>query len=527
MSKTRNLLRLGLILALATSAIRCGKSNSQEAAPVVLPPIQQALASTSSSQKIPADILASVLFKESGLAGAPTGALYGPTNTAIGPRLGETAMGLPRDTLGLDASMENDSIVVQMSAYGKWVRGKLDAAHIDLPMSLAQPDDVYDWIWQIARMHYPDATSPKNLQILFAMELLKTLNQGFIWQDPNSSERLELPPRTPAIQIADFSETVRANLQIDSRVSDILTVDYLQLSYYNEATVLNRPRRIEVVHCPYSVSNCLADQLDPTNPAPLQAHYVIPSDYSVLPRPVKVLPHTTPTRRLNEDGQIQTTTDAIVIMLVGNSGRFIDGERTQVNPNWYTKEQLSDLGKVILGLCQALPRENPIVTTESCSAMGSGIVFADASRHKRFQLGDIPDYEASIFESIVRNPSNINGAVNARLPGNAKTFTSGTPIPIEFTFIKGTSRIEIQRLERCVSGKTVWVPINTQYLRSVDRKTVDITLYDDGPNRNGQQFIRAMAYAGDGSFMNWSNTSYFLTGFDRAAAPSNSNQCLD
>ncbi|RZA25009.1 MAG: hypothetical protein EOP10_08145 [Proteobacteria bacterium] len=527
MNKAKRLLGLGLTLALSVGVTFCGKSSSPQTAPIILPPIQQALTTTSTTQRIPADILASVLFKESGLSGAPTGSLYGPTNTAIGPKLGETAMGLPRDTLGLDASMENDSIAVQMTAYGKWVRGKLDEAHLDLPVSLARADDVYDWIWQLARMHYPDATSPKNLQILFAMELLKTLNQGFIWQDPNSSERLELPARVPAIQITDFSDTVQANLLFDSRVSDILAADYLQLTYYNETSVLNRPRRIEVIHCPYTVSNCLANQLDPTNPAPLQAHYVIPADYSVLPRPVKILPHSTPVRRLNEDGQIQTTTDAIVIMLVGNSGRYVEGERTQVNPNWYTKEQLSDLGKVIIGLCQALPRENPVVTTETCSTIGTGIQFSDASRHKRFQLGDIPDYEASIFESVVRNPSNINGAVSAKLPANTKTFASGSPISVEFTFIKGTSRLEIQRLERCVSGKTVWVPINTQYLRSVDRKSVDITLYDDGPNKNGQQFIRAMAYAADGSFMNWSNTSFFLSGFDRATAASNSAQCLD
>lgn len=527
MNNTMRLFGVGVALVLAASLNGCGKSESKPTNPLVLPPIQQALSTSSSTQRIPAEILASVLFKESGFSGTASSTLYGAENEAIGPKLGETAVGLSRNTLGLDTSVKSDSIPVQLEAYGKWVRFNLDEAQLDLPTTLTRPDDVYDWVWNIARMHYPDSSSPKNIQILFAMELIKTLNQGFIWQDPSSNERLVLPPRVPTVSVADFSPTVQANLQFDSRLSDILAADFLQLTYYNESNILNRPRRIEVVHCSYSLSNCLGNQLDATTPSPLQAHYVIPSDYTVLPRPVKILPHTTPVRRLNEAGQVQTISDAVVIMLVGQSGRYVNGKRTQVNPNWYTKEQLAALGKVIIGLCQALPRENALVTVEECSTIGKGITFADANRHSRFQLGDIPDFEPSIFETFVRSPGNINGSVGAALPGNAKTFAAGTAIPIEFTFIKGTARLEVQRLERCTSGKTVWVPINTQFLRSVDRKTIDITLYDAGPNQNGQQFIRAMAYAADGSFMNWSNTDYYLTNFERSAVSSNSVECQD
>lgn len=527
MIKPNRLLGLSLSLALCATLTACGKGESNQSSPQVLPPIQQALVSTSSNEQIPADILASVLYKESGLSGTASTTLYGSANAPLGPNRSQTAMGLPRETLGLDDSAESDQIPVQMAAYGKWLRAGLDAAHLELPTSLSRPDDVYDWVWNIARLHYPDNQAPKNLQILFALELIKTLNQGFIWQDPNSTERLELPARIPALEISSFSATVQSNLRFDSRASEILAADYLQLTYYNETNVLNRPRRIEVIHCPFTISACMANQLDADNPAPLQAHYVIPADYSILPRPVKILPHSTPVRRLNEKGEVQTVSDAVVVMLVGNSGRYINGERTQVNPSWYTKEQLSDLGKVIIGLCQALPRENPVFTTEECSTVGKGIVFQDANRHQKFQLGDIPDFEASIFESLVINPGNINGAVNATLPNNGKTFAAGSAVPVEFTFIKGTTRLEVQRLERCASGKTVWVPLNTQFLRSVDRKTIDITLYDDGPNHNGQQFIRAMAYASDGTFMNWSNADYFLTGFEKSSAFSNSAECLD
>lgn len=525
MSKVKSIYGLGLSLALVAQLTACGKGSSDNSAPPVLPPIQQALATTSTSERIPADILASILWKESGLSASASTTLYGGSNTALGPTLSETAMGLSRETLGLDDSLESSTIPVQMAAYGKWLRAGLDAQNLALPTDIIRPDDVYDWAWNIARLHYPDSSSPKNLQILFALELIETLNEGFIWQDPSSEERLELRKRTPKLEISSFSAPIQSNLQFDSRASEILAADYLQLTYYNESNMLNRPRRIEIIHCPFTVSACLGNQLDAKNPAPLQAHYLIPTDYTMLPRPVKVLPHSTPLRRLNEKGEVQNVTDAVVIMLVGNSGRYINGERTQVNPSWYTKEQLSDLGKVIIGLCQALPRENPAFSAADCSTIGKGIVFMDANRHQNFQLGDIPDFEASIFESLVLNPGNINGAVNAALPGNARTFAAGASVPVEFTFIKGTARLEVQKLERCSSGKTVWVAKATEQLRGVDRKTIDIVLYDDGPNNNGQQFIRAMAYAADGSFMNWSNIDYFLTGYEKNVVFSNSPAC--
>ncbi|MBC7533981.1 MAG: hypothetical protein H7318_20635 [Oligoflexus sp.] len=508
----------GLALCLAFSVTNCGSNSKSAEAPIALPPVQAALNTTAQTQAIPLEILAAVVFKESGLSAEASRNIYA-NDATIGPKLAETAFGLPRATLGLDDSAESGTLPVQIAAYGTWVRSKLTQAHLDLPLSLAKPDDAYDWIWQLARMHYPEASSPKNLQILFAMELMKTLNKGFIWQDPNSDERLELKPRLTTLEISSFSPTIQANLQLDTQTSELYFVDYLQMSYYNEITVQNRPRRIQVIHCPFTLSNCLASQLDTTNPVQMQAHYVIAPDSSVLPKPVKILQHAVPVKQLNEQGQTVTISDAIVIMLVGNSGRYINSERKQINPNWYTKEQLVNLGKVIQGLCQILPKENATMTAESCAANGTGVVFADPSLHAHFQYGDIPDFDASIFGSIIKNPLNVSGEVGATLPGKAHEFAAGSNIPITFSFVKGTAKLEVQRLERCSSGKTVWTTLQTLFLRSVDKKTVDVNFFDEGPNRNGQQFIRAMAYASDGTFMNWSNTDLFLTGFDKTGGP--------
>jgi hypothetical protein len=519
MKRSSPLCALGLALSLSLTASSCGSDSAKTQAAAPLPPIQASLNLSAQTNSLPLELLAAVVYKESGISGSASRNLYGSTKNPMGPKLGETSVGLPRAVLGLDDSAESATIPVQIEAYGKWVRTKLNEAHLDLPLSLAKPDDAYDWVWQLARMHYPDASSPKNLQILFATELMKVLNSGFIWQDPNSDERLELPARATPLALSSFSPTIQANLQLDTQISELFFVDYLQMSYYNEITVQNRPNKIRVIHCPFTVSTCLAAQLDATNPAPIQAHYVIAPDDSILPKPVKILQHAVPVKQLDSNGNIVTVSDAIVIMLVGNSGRYVNSERTQINPNWYTQAQLVNLGKVVQGLCQILPKENPTMTPESCANFGTGVQFADPADHAQFQFGDIADFDASIFGSIVKNPLNVSGSVAANLPNKAKQFPAGTNIPINFTFVKGTAKLEVQRLERCASGKTVWTTLQTLYLRSVDNKTVDVNFFDEGPNRNGQQFIRAMAYATDGSFMNWSTADLFLTGYDKSSGP--------
>jgi len=514
-------LAFSLLFSLTLSS--CGGSEEKNTDTFVLPPIQASLNTTAQTQQIPLEVLAAVIYKESGLSPFESSNLYGPGNVSLGPKSGETAFGLPRATLGLDDSVESRTIPVQVAAYGAWVRKQLDGTHLELSQSLEKPDDVYDWVWQLARMHYPDVSAPKNLQIIFAMELIKILNSGFIWQDPNSDEHLELKARTPELAISSFSAPIQANLQLDTTTSELYSVDYLQLSYYNEITIQNRPRRILVKHCPFTLSNCLAAQLDNTNAAALQAHYVIAPDQTVLPRPVKILQHSVPVKQVNDQGQVEDLTDAIVIMLIGNSGRYIDSQRTQINPNWYTKSQLRELGKIVQGLCQALPKENPTMTPESCSAINSGVVFSDPARHSRFQFGDIADYDPVIFGSLMKDPLNINGDLSATLPNNLREFPAGSNIPLQLTFIKGTAKVEIQRLERCLSGKTVWTTQQTVFLRSVTSKTIDLNFFDQGPNGNGQHFVRALASAGDGSFMGWATLDFFLSGFEKNASPEPSN----
>lgn len=502
--------------ALSLGISACGSKKESSPPPAPLPPIQATFVNVSSSYKIPRDILLASVYKESGISPNASRTSYAGDTTLKGPSRAETAVGLPRSELGLDDSEESDTLLRQLEAYGAWLNGKLSEQHLELPLDISHADDAYNWVWQIARLHYPD--SPKNVQVLFAKELINILNEGFIWQDPNSDERIELPPHFPQLDSKSFSPTVQANLTLDTRTSEIFDVDYLQLSYVSALGVENKPRKVRVIHCPFSLTTCLGTQLQKVSeaPVPMQAHYVIPPDDSLLVHPVKVLQHKSPVTLLNNEGRPELVTDAVVIMLVGNSGRVVNGERTQTNPSWYTAKQLRMMGMIVQGACELIAQENPSVDVESCRTPGTGVIFADPAEHAVFQYGDIPDFDNSIFSAFVRNPTNADNApLDIQMPGNAKLFPAGNPITINFTFLTGTSKLEVQRLERCSSGKTVWTTVQTLPLRSATQKSINVTLYDQGPNKNGQQFLRGLTYGSDGLMMGWAVADFFLSNFDR------------
>jgi hypothetical protein len=138
---------------------------------------------------------------------------------------------------------------------------------------------------------------------------------------------------------------------------------------------------------------------------------------------------------------------------------------------------------------------------------------------RAFRIGDIPDFEASIFWSFARNPDDLSGDIELQLPPNQKLFPSGSPVNINLAFIRSTAKIDVQIMERCPSGKTVWSTINSMAVRNIDRKAIQVERFDPGPNLNGQQFLRALAYDADGRLMGWGLQEFFLSNYDRTGTP--------
>jgi hypothetical protein len=250
----------------------------------------------------------------------------------------------------------------------------------------------------------------------------------------------------------------------------------------------------------------------------LGAHYIIPEDEQLLKKPVKILPHRVPVRLTDANGQQQLLTDAIVIMLVGQSGHYKDGQRMQADPSWYSRKQLQHMGKVIEGVCTLIHRDDPSVDLQRCRTPQEGLEFRVPSG-RAFRIGDIPDFEPSIFWSFARSPDDLSGDIDLQLPANQKLFPAGSTINLSLAFIRSTAKIDVQILERCPSGKTVWSTINSMAVRNIDRKTVSIERFDQGPNLNGQQFIRALAYDANGRLMGWGVQDFFLSNFDRSGTP--------
>jgi hypothetical protein len=48
---------------------------------------------------------------------------------------------------------------------------------------------------------------------------------------------------------------------------------------------------------------------------------------------------------------------------------------------------------------------------------------------------------------------------------------------------------------------------------------VDLTLYDQGPNENGQHYIRALVFDSEGGLMGWAVQDFFLTAYDTDGIP--------
>lgn len=499
-----------------TSCGQAGKDKKPNEPP--LGEVAGAFASTSKQHGIPASILMALVYKESGLHRQPSSGSYSGGSLKLGPERAESLVGLPLATLGLNAA-GSPSWQEQLEAYGAWLQGRLAAEHLPLPASLSKNDEVYDWVWQLARLHNSEESSSKNLQIIFAMELIDVLNKGFIWQDPVSQERIELGAAQPPFEVKSFSPPIQANLQLDTRTSELFFVDYLQLSVAGGMAQENRPKKILVTHCPFSLSTCLSSGSGDADPISMQAHYVVPADESVLKNPVKILQHRSPVSLNRDDGTRQLVDDAVVVMLVGDSGRYVEGQRLVSNPSWFSKEQLKNLGKIVAGACQLMVKDDPSLDLARCQTPGEGVVFQSTRPGDTYRFGDIPDFDPTIFNSFIRNPEELSGKVTLDFGGPQKIFAAGSAIPLQLGFIRGTAKIELQFLQRCPSGNTVWSPLQTQFIRNSDRQTLSLTLYDQGPNQNGQHFIRVLTFDAKGKLTGWATQDLFLNSFDAEGVP--------
>lgn len=466
--------------------------------------------------RIPYRLLLAVAFKESGMSPRSVSASYPGDSGAKSLEVGGSAFGLPLQTLGLVNGPENESFAPQVHGYARWLRDNLSEQKIELSPNAQTPTEIYDWVWFVAKLHRSGHEAKRNVQVVFARELLQQLNNGARWQDAESGEVLELSPEAKALEIDDFPAEVRNNLQLYTDETEIFHAQFVELSFDPPADRSNNPTHVRVIHCPFSLSACLEMQKASTDATAVQlgAHYVIPGQEGVVPKALQINQHKTSVSLTNAQGQAELVQDAIVIMLTGSSGRYIEGRRHAANPKWLGKNQLITLGKIVRAICPIMKRANDAVNLEKCTLAGAGgTVQFELLDGDSYQWGDIPDYDETIFRTYVNEPQALSGDASFTFANPKRVFPAG-PVSFGVNFIRGAAKVEVEFLERCPSGKLIWTPRAMDYVFNSNSQTFSISLLNEGPNQNGQHFFRALVYDQTNTLMGWAVEDVMLTGYD-------------
>lgn len=476
---------------------------------------QQLFVNAAIRHQIPARFLLSVAFLESNLTPQRSSVKYQDQSHSLGIALGETAFGLSYSTLGLPEDKASEDLETQIDAYARLIKSKMMEKNITLSSNPNSIEEKFDWIWLLARIHRGGIDSRRNIQVVFALELMEMLNSGYTWQNLTTGEVIELHKESPPIQVENLPTHIQEKLKLFTGSSDIYSAQYFELTYQKPNGGENNPDHIEVIHCPFTLSACLEMQNNIEGSVRLDAHYIIPQDNSIIDKPLQVAQRGRALHLTDSQGSPRLVKDAIIVMLVGESGRYIEGVRIKAQPTWFTKYQLNQMGTIIRNLCPIMKEQNPSVEIETCVKPGQegGVVFTHQGQSEVFQWADIPDYYEGIFWPYIENPDSHEGGLSIQFNAPNKIFRAEERIDLKLHFSKEVAKILIQQAERCPDQKLIWTVLEKRRVRSTTSANFGFTLYYQGPNGNGEQFLRALAYDIKGNLLGWALQDIVLTDY--------------
>jgi hypothetical protein len=547
---TKSLRRAGSILTCLTlfGASACGKKPKDGGGGRAVGKVEQAFLDASAATGVPVRFLMAAGYVESRLVAENATSNYVSLDNSTDPVprgtvMTQTAFGLTYEKIGLDPAKEGSTTLeVQIEAYARWVASSLSSGGISLAPNPVSREEKHYWLENLALLHRSGVEGVRAVQVMFAREMIATLNDGFTWQDPRGDEILKLAAETPPIDIdaADYPQSGKNWFKIPSRRGlDLQSVRYFQLATLPSGTVINDPVRIEVIHCPLTLSACLELQTRSQDGDAqlgsyvyLSAHYVIPSDVDVYdPDPLDVLqvaPHDQAVTITDGRGENVKVQDAIVIMLTGNSGRTVAGTRQPAVPTWFSNGQLMAMSDLINQLCTKLSTkdENPINRDDCLKTEGDrGIQFRHQGDSEEYRWGDIADFDATIFNAYIRNAGGLSDEVAFELKNGNREFRAGTQVPLTVLFNSSAREVQIERLRRCQSGKLIWETVSNEQVRAGNRVVVAKPFFDSGPNHSGEQFFRARVYGADTKLTGWAIESVNLTGYDKEPSFASEKNC--
>jgi hypothetical protein len=544
---TATVQRSALLLASAALSLvgwGCGKkAGSSGGGGAKVGQVEAAFNAAAHATGVPVRFLMASAYLESRLSPENATAHYVSTNgegapISRGTSLTQTAFGLTYETLGLDATKAaSATLEIQIEAYAKYVAAQTQG--LNLAASPHTDEDKYYWVANLADLHRSgfkrDGQSERrNIQVVFAHELLQILNEGFVWQDPNNGEKLELTKESPKLDIAHFPADGQKWFGLTEDAGQIFTAAYVPLVTVPSGDLENHPKRVEVIHCPLSLSACLELQNgmgDQDDEVHLAAHYVIPNEDSLTDtddgapqapifskKVLQVANQKEVVILTDKLGVHQPVDDAVVVMLTGNSGRLVNGTRDPALPNWFNDQQLRSMGQVINDVCTLLAQNDPAnVSRDQCMATSgdNGVQFRHQDSAEEYRWGDIPDFDPTIFQAYLASPGGLGTEVAFQFAGGKKRFNKGEAIPLTILFNSTVKTVELERLVRCQNGQTAWAVVSNQDIRGDKKLAIVEHRFDAGPNRNGEQFYRAKVYGMDGTLIGWSIDRVVLATFDK------------
>ena len=523
-----------LALALAPALmLSCGAPNQSPKAVSQPPgPIEQMFTKAAVTHQIPVRYLLAVAYLESRINPNPASAIYQTDDNRKGISLGETAFGLPYKKLEIPADAASRSLEVQLNAYARALNKHLALKQIALPISELSNEDKFNWLWQIANFHRGGMTSRRNVQITFLKELLDVLNHGFSWQDQATSEIVTLGPEDPVLNVEDFPEHVRKSLTLYTGNGEIYVAKFFELSYQAPNDWRNKPDHIIITHCPFSVSACLEMQgnKEEQDGVRLGAHYVIPQDDSIIQGPIQVARHNQVVYLTNNEGIPETIQDAIVIMLTGNSGRYVESSRIQADPTWFTKWQLRNMGDVVRNVCHMISGTSEIDLPEefkvNCMdpSKKKGVRFRHQGASQQFHWGDIADYDENIFWPYIYDSEALKEEVTLSIPGGSNVFPASAEIPFKLNYMAGAALINFEQAKICPGQRLIWTTVQSKRVYNSTSTVLKKIFWDHGPNNNGEHFLRVLVFNNKNTLMGWTIQNIILTDYFTDNVPTASDK---
>ena len=124
------------------------------------------------------------------------------------------------------------------------------------------------------------------------------------------------------------------------------------------------------------------------------------------------------------------------------------------------------------------------------------------------------DYNKDIFWTYINDPDELGGVAEFKFSqSKIESLILEHRFNFELNFIRGREKVELELMERCENGKTVWTTLQTHYVRD-SQISLQTVLYQQGPNKNGHHFLEHWSMEKENQLKSLALTDLFLRSFE-------------